>query len=222
MTIRLAFGLVVLAPAAACADVMLFANDYAGFVQAAGPLSIIDFETRPDGLPWNGNEIINDSFNYDGQGVHFSAPLGNLIIGGNEIIGFDLRVTVPSGKHTWITSDLITPAYAVGAFFPGDTTLCAYDDNQNLLGCVFFGGGGENFFVGIVTDTPIARATFDSGFSSESIQAFVFSPIPEPTSAMLLAAGLVWLFDPRRALRRTRHQITAAESLVPARWRRRC
>lgn len=76
---------VLIQPAIAYADLVPFINDYPGFVQAAGVVSVIDFETRPDGLPWNGNEIINDSFNYDAQGVHFSAPLGNLMIGGNEI-----------------------------------------------------------------------------------------------------------------------------------------
>ena len=186
-------------PAASCAEVMLFANDYAGFVQAAGPLSMIDFETRPDGLPWNGNEIINDSFNYDAQGVHFSAPLGNLLIGGNESIGFSLTATVPNGLRTWITADLITPAYAVGAHFPGNTTLCAHDLDSNGLGCVSYSGGGSGFFAGIVSTTPIGRAVFDRGSSIASIQDFQFSPIPEPAGAALMALSLAWLLRTRRA-----------------------
>ena len=190
-------------PAVGYSDVMLFANDYTGFAAAAGPLAVIDFESRPDGLPWNGNEIINDNFNYDAHGVHFSAPLGDLRIGGNEITGFDLRVTVPSGQRTWIIADLITPAYAVGAHFPGTMTLCAYDLDGNTLGCVSFSAGGAGFFVGIVSTTAIGRAVFDRGSSIASIQDFQFSPIPEPASAALLAAGVGWLLRVRQPSRRT-------------------
>jgi len=47
-------GLLLLAittVASAHGDVLTFENDYPGFVDAAGPLSMIDFETLPDGSP---------------------------------------------------------------------------------------------------------------------------------------------------------------------------
>lgn len=198
---RALLAILTLLPAGwARGDVQLFVNDYAGFVQSAGPLSVIEFETRPDGLPWNGTEIINDTFNYDAHGVHFSAPLGNLIIGGNESSGFDLRVSVPSNQHTWITADLIIPAYAVGAHFGGHTTLCVFDEGLASIGCVENDTGGAGLFVGIVSDVPIARAVFDRGGPGESIQDFLLTPIPEPSAALLLIAGAGWLSRARRRL----------------------
>jgi len=171
-------------------DVQTFENDYAGFVQAAGPLSMIDFNTLPDGNPSMGGEEITEAFNYDDQVVHFSAPFPYPVIGGNG--PYDLRVS-ENDVDTWIIADAVIPASAIGAFFPGGTTLCAYDDSDALIACVEYGDSGGGLFVGIVSDTPIHSATFSSGNSFEAIESFVFSPVPEPGTMSLIGGGLVML-----------------------------
>jgi len=96
-------------------------------------LSLIDFETLPDGQPSMAGVDITEDFNYDDQGVHFSAPFPYPFIEGNPVDGFGLGVS--ANEETWIIADLITPAYAVGAFFPGGTNLCVFDQ----LGSEMFG-----------------------------------------------------------------------------------
>jgi len=59
--------------AVARTDVQTFENDHSGFVEAAGPLSVIDFETDPNGDPPQTGEDLTETFNYDAQGIHFSA-----------------------------------------------------------------------------------------------------------------------------------------------------
>ena len=179
-------------------DVLTFENDYDGFVQEAGPLSLIDFETLPDGEPSMGGEDITEDFNYDAQGVHFSAPFPYPYIAGNPIGGFRLRVFAE--EDSWIIADLITPAYAVGAFFPGGTTLCAFDEFGSELACVGYFEPGSGNFVGIVSTDPIHSATFSQGGISETIGSFLFSPVPEPGTLVLIGSGALLLG--RRGARR--------------------
>lgn len=180
-----------------------FPNDHAGFVAAAGPLSVIDFETLPNGQPHvtMPGARITETFNYDALGAHFSAPIPYPFIAGNEIGGFSLRAdTFPTFQRTWIIADMVSPARSVGAFFPGGTEMCAFDVEGSQIGCVAYGGSGD-FFVGLVSDEPILRVVFDSGASHESISSFMFSPVPEPCTGVLLGSGLVWIVLRRRRSR---------------------
>src|SRR5438067_826973 len=87
----------------ASGQVQTFPNNYAGFVAAAGPLHTIDFETLPDGSPSLSGVRITSTFNYDGQGVHFSDPLSWLRITGNPTTGYGITTFSESlSQHTWI------------------------------------------------------------------------------------------------------------------------
>ncbi|NUQ47786.1 MAG: hypothetical protein HUU22_17335, partial [Phycisphaerae bacterium] len=125
------------------ADVQTFVNDYAGFAAASGPLSLIDFETQPNGMPSQGGVPITATYNYDAYGVHFSAANIAPILAGNPDTGFDLRATMPlplPGYRTWIIADPLLPALAVGAHFAGHSYLFAYDEAGQLIAQGFAGG----------------------------------------------------------------------------------
>jgi len=182
--------------APALGDVQTFENDFDGFMQEAGPLSIIDFETLPDGQPSMGGEELTDDFNYDAQGVHFSAPFPYPFIAGNPVTGFELAVS--ASQDTWIIAELIAPAYAVGGFFAGATELCAFDQLGSEIACVSFNQSGEGNFVGIVATDPIYSAVFSEGAHSERIESFIFSPVPEPATLALLASAAALMVGRRR------------------------
>jgi len=122
----------LVAAGTARADVQTFENDYDGFVEAASSLSVIDFETDPNGEPIQDDTgPLTDTFNYDMQGIHFSSgypypPWPYPMFDGGP--PFDLAVLAPVFEHTWIVGESTTPAMAIGGFFPGDTTLCAFDE----------------------------------------------------------------------------------------------
>jgi len=180
----------------ALADVQTFENDYDGFVEAAGPLSVIDFETLPNGEPSVAGVEITEDFNYDAQGAHFSAPFPYPHISGGS--SFSLSTFEPLEDHTWLIAELITPANAVGAFYGGTTLLCAYDAGGEELGCAFYSEPGGPNFVGIVSDLPIHSVIFDSGGISESISDFEFSPVSEPGTLALLTSGVILATRRRR------------------------
>lgn len=178
------------------ADVQTFINDYPGFATAAGPLTTIDFEAQPNGQPSQPGVQITPSFNYDPQGVHFSAPAGVLRLAGNPISGFHLDSIIPQPvptSRTWIVADPLEFVYAAGAHFGGDSYLFAYDQQGQLIGSAYYLQGGPNHFLGIVSTTPIDYVIFDRMSTAASINDFHFSPIPEPASAalLLLAIGLL-------------------------------
>ncbi|MCK6485954.1 MAG: PEP-CTERM sorting domain-containing protein [Phycisphaerae bacterium] len=189
----------------AFADVQTFVNDYPAFADAAGSLSVIDFETQPSGQPSQPGVQVTPAHNYDSCGVHFSAPAGRLELAGNPISGFHLDAIIPlplPSSRTWIVADPLLPALAVGAHFAGHSYLFAYDEAGQLIAQGFAGGTPGEQFLGIVSDTPIDYVIFDRLSWLASINAFHFSPIPEPASAALLAAGAGWLMRVRRRARR--------------------
>ena len=180
------------------AQVQTFVNDYDGFRQAAGELRTIDFETLPDGQQSRAGVEITDAFNYDAQGAHFTAFEVTPRITGNPTAGFGLGATRRFfWERTWLIGDLVTPALAVGVFYPGHTQLCAFDAAGGEIGCV---RGETSGFIGIVSETQIDRITVDRGGFAEGIDAFVFSPIPEPATFLLvlMAAGAPTMFRSRQ------------------------
>ncbi|MFO0973778.1 MAG: hypothetical protein U1A27_10115 [Phycisphaerae bacterium] len=165
-------------------------TSFQDFSQFGGPISVIDFETMPNGQPTVNGTFLSPLFNYGSQGAIFSSP--NVA---PELVGnpgdFDLFVdTHFASIHTSIIADLVTPCHAVGVAFPGGTTLSAYDAQNNLIGSIHLSGSGSGFFVGITSDALIARAVADSGSFVEDIEAFYFNPTPEPASVTLLLVGL--------------------------------
>ncbi len=100
-------------------------------------------------------------------------------------------------QRNGIIADLVTPASAVGVFFPGHTTLSAFDLDGDPIVSI----SGVAPFVGIVSDVPISRVVGDRGSSGQIWQSFLFVPIPEPaTLVLLLAAGAVTLARRRPVL----------------------
>ncbi len=154
-------------------------------------LGFFIFSTLPNGQPTMSATAITPSFNYDNFGVHFSAPIGNPRVVGSAGM-WDLR-SEAAFQRDWLIADLLTPTGAVGAFFPGGTTLSAFDAGGGLLGQATFNGSSGAFFVGIVSTIPIARVTFDEGGDGEDIADFRFAPIPEPATLGLAVFGAILL-----------------------------
>jgi len=195
--IILSAGIVALGAGAAWADPILFVNDYEGFVEAAGDVQTIDFETLPDGSPSIPGTEITPDFNYTDQGVAFSPAVPRLWILGSPG-GFYLDAdSYPSFERNWMIADLVIPAWAVGIFFPSSTSLSVFDENDALIASASYQGGGSGKFLGIVSDLPIVSAIGDKGSSSQVFESFVFAPIPEPTTVMLLTLGAVMVIRRR-------------------------
>ncbi len=173
-------------------------TDVDEFRAAAGNVNEIDFELLPDGSPSVYETFITPEFNYTDQGVTFSSPFPELFLAGAPG-NFALVSQFPdtSGRN-WIIADLVTPAWAVGIFFPGHTTLSVFDSNNLLIGSESASGGGGGLFLGIVSDIPIARAIEDRGASGETMESFLFAPIPETTTLLLLGAGAAGVLARRR------------------------
>ena len=182
-------------------QVQTFENDFAGWAAAAGAFSTIDFETLPDGSPSAAGTPITDAFNYTGQGATFSSPEDDLRIGGNQTNGFDVRSPSPAAGLNHIRADLLMPAFSVGYTSGGDLSLDAFDLDGELIVSAFLDGRGGPFFLGIVSDTPIAYVIMDESGGGAVIDDFRFASVPEPGTAGLLALGAAWVL--RRRRRRT-------------------
>ena len=185
--VPLAFILSMFAVPSARAGIVTF-TDLDAFLAAAGDVHEINFETFPNGSPSVGGTYLTPEFNYTDQGVTFSSPNdAPAIVGGDGY--FILRVGGPSEQRNWIIMDFTTPAFAVGIVYPGGTELSVFDANGNLIGSAVDPGPGTERFLGFLSDQPITRAIADRGGSTEVIDSFLFTPVPEPGTALLLAVG---------------------------------
>lgn len=205
-SLTLTIPIVILSAHAARADILIFHDDES-YLQAAGTVHIINFLEQPDGTPASDGVPITPSFNYDALGAHFAAGVGELTLAQDQDAGFVLRATVPEPGQTWIDAALMTPAFAVAVLYGDATTLSAYDVNGTLLGIAEPdnpGLGGprhdEAGFLGIVSDVPIGSVRISRGSDHEEISAFLFTPVPEPATGLLLTCAVV-LFRRRRQRR---------------------
>lgn len=169
-----------------------FVNDFDGFVEAAGEVTIIDFETLPDGNRAFSGALITPEFNYTDLGVTFSTQAPRLNISGNPISGFNLCACPEQSNdpnRNWIIADFVDSVSAVGFFYGGRSTLTIFNEFEIDFANVGFAGSGSGFFVGLVSEDPIAFATADAGRNSEIINSFAFAPIPEPATLVLFGIG---------------------------------
>ena len=199
-----AVTVILLASTARAGPVTTF-TDIDAFLEAAGDVREIDFETLPDGTPSFSGALITAGSNYADQGAFFSPAAPILQIAGNPISGFNLRAgrDGSGGPRNWIIAELVEPALAVGILFPGSTRLSIFGAaNQELIATEQFGGGGLGLFGGFVSETPIGSVTMDTGNEAESIGSFLFVPIPDPVTLVLVALGALLLPRHRRSVRR--------------------
>lgn len=183
-------------PRPAAAGPVTTFTDLDAFLAAAGDVREIDFETLPDGSPSIAFTPITPDFNYTEQGVTFSSPFPVLEIRGDPGFFGLVAQNRDTGARNWITGELQPNAFAVGVtfVFPILTTLRAYDENIDLIAEVTDRGQ----FLGVVTDIPIVWITQDNGQSSgQDMDSFLFTPVPEPGSLFLLAAGTGFLIARR-------------------------
>ena len=119
----------------------------------------------------------------DATETQFASGIGHLLeaAAGIAVLTPHLRFR---SQRTWIVADMTLPAHAVGAYSAGDTTLCAYAQGGARLGCVSYDsfGNGVPFFVGIVSQVPIASVIQDRGGSIEQMLSFTYSAVPEPAT----------------------------------------
>ncbi len=180
-------------------------TDLDAFLEAAGDVREIDFETLPDGSPSFSNAEITPEFNYTDQGAEFFSPAPWLFTTGHPETGFNLKagnIHGSGGPRNWIIAELVEPALAVGILFPGSTRLTIFGAaDQELIATGDFGGGGLGRFAGFVSEIPIGFATVDRGIEAESIESFLFVPVPEPATLLLVASGSVILLRRRLFVR---------------------
>lgn len=191
------------ASAALCADgtnqpVCTFTVFGSYFESSGPPQRGTTFQTWPDGSPTVPGQVLTPEMNYTQIGVTFSAPVRNPFI--NNFAPFQvLEVNSGSFEPDWINADFVVPASAVGIDFPYGTTLYAYDAGGQLLASVEgFLPGGQDAFLGIVSDIPIAKAVINEGTFADIIDTFFFNPIPEPASAIFFGVGLATILPGRR------------------------
>lgn len=167
-------------------------TDLDAFLEAAGDVHEIDFETLPDGTPSVPGTQITPDFNYTHLGVTFLSPYPTLDIAyanhGEHLLTADHW---DSSARNWMIAEFVPPASAIGIIFPGGTTLSTYDVHGELITSISGGGSGWDWFLGVISDVPIATGIGDRGGSGEVWQSFLFTPVPEPASVALLGMGAI-------------------------------
>ena len=184
------------------AGALVFIDDYEGFLAAAGgSVETIDFWTLPDGSPSYAGAEITPEFNYTNQGVTFSSPHPRLYLAGNDVVGYILAAdSYPDPDRNWIIADVVEPGRAVGTYFVSSCFLSAFDADGSLIADVAIGSGGTHF-LGIVSDSEIDYAVLDRHTTFAGSDQFVFAPVPEASTAALLALGFILCTSPRGARR---------------------
>ena len=187
---RIIIGITFLLPfATALRAGPLTFTDLDAFLEAAGDVREIDFETLPDGSPSMDAVQITPEFNYTDQGVEFFSHVPELFITGSPISEFNLKAGQQGsgGPRNWIIAELVTPATALAVLFPGGTTVSIFDTEGQLIASEPFPSLHQ--FGGFVSDVPIGSAIVDRGIEGQSIESFLFTPIPEPATLLLLGFG---------------------------------
>lgn len=180
-----------------------WAGNSSGFIIPGDSISLIDFETLPNGSPSFGGANITPAFNYVLQGALFASPFPSLKVVGNAQIGYSLEAFTTSPiAHNWITAQLTHPEHGIGIRTIGHTMLSAYDSEGTLITSVFY-SSGISYFLGIRSNTPITRVVIDDFTNSIAIDDFtmIHIPVPEPGSIvlLLLAVPIVFRCSHRRS-----------------------
>jgi len=162
-----------------------------GFFSPGDTATLIDFQTLPDGTPSFGGAAITSAFNYVLQGAFFSSAFPSLFVSGNNQVGFALTAFTSSPiANNLITAQLTNPERGVGVSVSGNSALFAYDAQNVLIASASHFQANGAFFLGVKSNTPIARVVVNNGSNSNTIDNFTLIHVPEPTSAALLVLAL--------------------------------
>lgn len=187
--------------ASANADLGIYYDD-ATYIEAAGTVHLINFLDLPDGTPSFHGAEITPAFNYGLSGATFSDPHGALSLVEREAGDFALTAHSVPPEFTWIDVDLSSSARGVAILFEGETTLSIFDElggliavaaSEHLPALPRHDGHDHPGFMGIVSNIPIASVRIDRGESSEAILSFIFTPVPEPGTIVLLSMAILGL-----------------------------
>jgi hypothetical protein len=172
----------LLASAGVRAGVVTY-HDIDAFREAAGDLVEIDFDTLPDGSPSPDFTTVDltPEFNYTDWGVTFSSPVPRLYIVGST--GHALvAISNKSSIRNWIEADFEPPVYALGVMTLAPVAIFGLDNS-------FLGEFGSAGFIGMISEEPIDLAVIDTNDDGVNVSGFLFRPVPEPASLLLLIAG---------------------------------
>jgi len=187
-------------------------TDSAAFLAALGgaPATTLDFDGVPSG------SVIPNGGSFDGVRFDFSDPSFDLAV----LTGLDttsppnfLGVDDGTPGGSFLPEDVVTlvfptPVFAVGASFltpagildgvlrvvtPSGTT------HSGLAPSAIFPSGDEEWFVGLIADTPFGRADLTSSFSAlvHNLDDITYAAVPEPFSATLVVSGLAGILGYR-------------------------
>ncbi len=187
------------------------AQETAFLAAAGGPLTTITFDDVPGDTVLTGSE-------WAGQGIVFSQPGGYGLRALQDNANFDPRSAPNSlfpyggsaGVDERLQFDLTSPQYAVGLWaidneYPapqGVESLDFFDAAHNLIVSVpvpytgyVSGGTDGNFFIGVISDTPIGRVVLNESANEPILEDVgmdnIYFGVPEPASLFGLALGLL-------------------------------
>jgi hypothetical protein len=212
-------ALTMIASAASASAAVVTYTDFSAFQSAAGSLTTDSFDTAP----WA--PVGTKAQGLSNLGVSWTAGNSLFTTNGSRSGSFAITSLDPGVVgDEWDTLTAVLPTHvtAVGGWITSfgqvhTTELLAFDALDNLLGSVSLGttGNGVFRFMGLTTDTDIAKVLFrstnvtnpigdDFNLDDFSFGAGVASiPVPEPAAMTLFGAGaLAALMGRRRKGRR--------------------
>jgi hypothetical protein len=179
-------------------------NDLDDFLAATGPVTLINFDTDPDGNPTSAGAQIGST--YASVGADF--PLGNTFSTFGEPVSPPhgwLNNTDVGGDKIFDVEMVFDDIYAVGVHnvwygsAPNGALLEAFDGSGGVLESVMSDGDLSTLdFFGVTTSDPISYVTVTvinpSGWGLDDL----YIGIPEPASLALLGLGAALLARRRR------------------------
>lgn len=154
----------------------------------------------------------------DGQPVlvYDYVAIGRTTPSPRNVISTSLAPGINTSYATHLNVLSASPLFAVGAYFGNDRgdsdftsiSLSVFGLSGDLLGSVIVAGNGirsADQFIGLSSDVPFTRIRFDNlnasgghstGFAV-AVDNFVFSPVPEPSSVLLIVLSLLGIYFAR-------------------------
>lgn len=169
-------------------------GDLGDWEAAVGAHALETFDAVPDqGIPEEGGSIVLDGFAIEADGNHGSANGGcpelcpPMVQGG--FFRGDVHDSPPEVSYNEFVFHAPVSAFALELFDVEDNLISVYGDGFSELVYV---DDDERLFLGFVLDAPVSRFGFGADFQGFSVDDVRWvTAIPEPSTALLLGAGLV-------------------------------